>query len=86
MAVQMGRQHQRAASIPKFGAWDETDPQSGEGFTVIFDRVKEEKQIAPSTFPSVPTRPVNHQTSQRNHGKSSSPSKFCCCFFPRGDE
>ena len=71
----MGRQHQRAASIPKFGAWDETDPQSGEGFTVIFDRVKEEKQIAASTFPSVPTRPVNHQTSQRNHGKSSSPSK-----------
>ncbi|KAF9672136.1 hypothetical protein SADUNF_Sadunf11G0009300 [Salix dunnii] len=67
--------HQRAASIPKFGAWDETDPKSGEGFTVIFDRVKEEKQIAPTTFTSVPTRPLNHQTSQRNHGNSSSLSK-----------
>ncbi|KAI9395606.1 hypothetical protein POPTR_004G002500v4 [Populus trichocarpa] len=63
--------HHRAASIPKFGAWDETDPRSGEGFTVIFNRVKEEKQIASTTFPSVPTQPV----SLRNKGNSSSRSK-----------
>ncbi|XP_034915269.1 RPM1-interacting protein 4 isoform X1 [Populus alba] len=78
--------HQRAASIPKFGAWDDTDPKSGEGFTVVFNRVKEEKQIASKTFPSVPIQPVNRQiTSQRNQGSSSSLSKFCCCFFPRGN-
>ncbi|KAJ6999340.1 hypothetical protein NC653_010130 [Populus alba x Populus x berolinensis] len=63
--------HHRAASIPKFGAWDETDPRSGEGFTVIFNRVKEEKQIASTTFPSVPTQPG----SPRNKGNSSSRSK-----------
>lgn len=73
--------HHRAASIPKFGAWDETDPRSGEGFTVIFDRVKEEKQIASTTFPSVPTQPG----SLRNKGNSSSRSKFCCCCFPKGE-
>ncbi|KAB1221742.1 RPM1-interacting protein 4 [Morella rubra] len=30
-------QHHRAPEIPKFGAWDETDPRSGEGYTVIFN-------------------------------------------------
>ncbi|KAJ6885518.1 RPM1-interacting protein [Populus alba x Populus x berolinensis] len=65
------------ASIPKFGAWDDTDPKSGEGFTVVFNRVKEEKQIASTTFPSVPIQPVNRQiTSQRNQGSSSSLSKM----------
>ncbi|KAJ6363871.1 hypothetical protein OIU76_028910 [Salix suchowensis] len=59
------------ASIPKFGARDETGPRSGEGFIVIFNRVKEENQIASTTFPSVPTQPV----SQRNEGNSSSRSK-----------
>lgn len=73
--------HHRAASIPKFGAWDETDPSSGEGFTVIFNIVKEEKQIASTTFPSVPTQPG----SLRNKGNSSSRSKFCCCCFPKGE-
>ncbi|XP_059636582.1 RPM1-interacting protein 4-like [Cornus florida] len=36
----------RSAAVPKFGAWDESDPKSGEGFTFIFNKVKEEKQIA----------------------------------------
>ncbi|KAJ6367394.1 hypothetical protein OIU78_000034 [Salix suchowensis] len=66
--VEMGME----ASIPKFGARDETGPRSGEGFIVIFNRVKEENQIASTTFPSVPTQPV----SQRNEGNSSSRSKL----------
>ncbi|KAL5839006.1 hypothetical protein ACOSQ4_011614 [Xanthoceras sorbifolium] len=44
--------HQRAESVPKFGAWDDTDLTSGEGFTVIFNKVKEEKEIASAKFPT----------------------------------
>ncbi|KAH7569415.1 hypothetical protein JRO89_XS06G0157600 [Xanthoceras sorbifolium] len=45
-----GWQQHRRASVPKFGDWDEMDPASGEGFTVIFDKLKEEKQIATANF------------------------------------
>ncbi|KAF9683322.1 hypothetical protein SADUNF_Sadunf04G0001400 [Salix dunnii] len=51
-----GWKHHREASIPEFGARDKTDPKPGEGFIVIFNRVKE-NQIASTTFPSVLTQP-----------------------------
>ncbi|CAB4306088.1 unnamed protein product [Prunus armeniaca] len=67
--------HTRVASIPKFGDWDEKDPHSGEGFTYIFEQVKEEKKTA-SQFPSMPQQqPVNHLNSANKRGKSSSNSK-----------
>ncbi|KAF8369803.1 hypothetical protein HHK36_032164 [Tetracentron sinense] len=72
---------QRAASVPKFGAWDETDPKSGEGFTIIFNKVKEEKQIGAANFPTVPPQTNIYPNS---HGSSSSEPKICCCLFPRG--
>ncbi|TQD78626.1 hypothetical protein C1H46_035864 [Malus baccata] len=66
--------HTRVASIPKFGDWDENDPQSGEGFTYIFERVKEEKKTA-SKFPNVPQQPRNNLNSANKRGKSPSKSK-----------
>ncbi|XWS18150.1 hypothetical protein CRYUN_Cryun32bG0017400 [Craigia yunnanensis] len=69
-----GNKHHRTASIPKFGAWDETDPTSGEGFTAIFNKVKEEKQAPSSNFPNVPQQPSNY--SNYHQSKRRSPS-FC---------
>ncbi|ESR63069.1 hypothetical protein CICLE_v10017621mg, partial [Citrus x clementina] len=54
-------------SVPKFGAWDETDPTSGEGFTVIFNKVKEEKQIASTQFPVVPEQTSDYSDGQRSN-------------------
>lgn len=76
--------HHRAASVPKFGAWDETDPTSGEGFTVIFNKVKEEKQIASTQFPVMPEQTSNHSDGQRSNEGSWFGSKICCCLFSRG--
>ncbi|KAL0363199.1 UNVERIFIED_CONTAM: RPM1-interacting protein 4 [Sesamum calycinum] len=68
----------RAVSVPRFGQWDENDPRSAEGFTVIFNRVKEEKQIAAAKFPPVPLQNFNnHQASQEKETKS----KKCCGLF-----
>ncbi|KAK1578393.1 hypothetical protein Q3G72_029924 [Acer saccharum] len=67
--------HHRVASVPKFGAWDETDPASGEGFTVIFNKVKEEKQIASTKFPTVPAQANIQSDTKRTEGGSSSRSK-----------
>lgn len=30
--------------MPKFGEWDVNDPASAEGFTVIFDKARNEKK------------------------------------------
>lgn len=69
---------QRSASVPIFGAWDERDPKSGDGFTVIFEKVKEEKQIAAAKFPPVPQQPTNFSNS---YNKKETRAKKCCCFF-----
>ncbi|CBI35706.3 unnamed protein product, partial [Vitis vinifera] len=70
----------RVASVPKFGAWDETDPTSGEGFTVIFNKVKQERQVAATMLPRVPPPQSAYSNSQKKHQNSSSGSKICCCF------
>ncbi|XP_060186165.1 RPM1-interacting protein 4-like [Lycium barbarum] len=67
-----------AASVPKFGAWDEKDPKSGEGFTVIFNKVKEEKHIAASKFPMV--QPHSSMPSSHNQKRNAKSKVFCCLF------
>ncbi|KAJ7967758.1 putative RPM1 interacting protein 4 [Quillaja saponaria] len=46
--------HRTLSVLPKFGDWDEKDSRSGEGFTVIFDRVKQEKANAAASLPIPP--------------------------------
>ncbi|KAG6419013.1 hypothetical protein SASPL_121221 [Salvia splendens] len=55
----------RSVSVPKFGQWDEKDPRSEEGFTVIFNKVKEEKHIAAAKFPPVPLHTTNNYQPSR---------------------
>lgn len=74
---------QRTASVPKFGAWDETDPNSGDGFTIIFNKVKEEKQIASATFPNVPPQPSHFVDGKKKKAKSPPQTEICCCLFSR---
>ncbi|KAJ9563005.1 hypothetical protein OSB04_008165 [Centaurea solstitialis] len=65
----------RSASVPMFGAWDEKDPKSAEGFTVIFQKVKEEKQIAATKFPPIPQQPTynNPNIPKNDKGKVKEP-------------
>lgn len=36
-------QPDRGAAVPKFGQWDESNPASADGFTHIFNKVREER-------------------------------------------
>ncbi|XP_029128138.1 RPM1-interacting protein 4-like isoform X2 [Cajanus cajan] len=77
--------HHHAAAIPKFGTWDVTNPQSGEGYTAIFTKIKEEKQTTSRQYPSIShTPPLNNCSNIKNQNAvpSSSLSKYCCCLFP----
>ncbi|KAK7292443.1 hypothetical protein RIF29_08224 [Crotalaria pallida] len=57
-----------ATQVPQFGAWDVKDPKSGEGYTALFKKIKEEKQIA-STHINIKTKSLN-----QNQGGTSSPT------------
>ncbi|KAI3745408.1 hypothetical protein L1987_58520 [Smallanthus sonchifolius] len=58
-----------SASVPMFGAWDDKDPKSAEGFTVIFQKVKEEKHIAATNFPPIPQQSTYNHNAPRKDTK-----------------
>uniref|UniRef100_A0A0E0LYU0 RIN4 pathogenic type III effector avirulence factor Avr cleavage site domain-containing protein n=1 Tax=Oryza punctata TaxID=4537 RepID=A0A0E0LYU0_ORYPU len=35
---------EKGSPLPKFGEWDVNDPASAEGFTVIFNKARDEKK------------------------------------------
>ncbi|KAI3880797.1 hypothetical protein MKX03_034698 [Papaver bracteatum] len=74
------QRHHKAASVPKFGAWDETDPKSGDGFTIIFNKVKEEEQILANNFPPIRPPPTNYS----KESSSKAPRKRSICVFLYG--
>lgn len=50
--------------MPKFGEWDVNDPASGEGYTVIFDKARDEKKTG-----GKPDSPTKLETNTNtNHG------------------
>ncbi|KAL2567551.1 hypothetical protein AAZX31_18G011100 [Glycine max] len=79
---------QQGKPLPKFGEWDVNDPASAEGFTVIFNKARDDKKIASASgrFPS------QRRYDSRKHGKdkkkckssssSSSSKKKWSCFGP----
>lgn len=42
-------QPEKGAAVPRFGVWDESDPQSAENFTHIFNKVREERNVGVGT-------------------------------------
>ncbi|XP_057752981.1 protein NOI4-like [Arachis stenosperma] len=40
----MASDEQEGRPLPKFGEWDVNDPASAEGFTVIFNKARDEKK------------------------------------------
>lgn len=43
IAVNDSEQFDRGAALPKFGDWDAKDPLTANGYTQIFNKVREEK-------------------------------------------
>ncbi|KAI3442187.1 Protein kinase domain-containing protein [Psidium guajava] len=37
---------EKGQPLPKFGEWDVNDPASAEGFTVIFNKARDEKKTS----------------------------------------
>ena len=63
-------QQDRGPPLPKFGEWDVNNPASAEGFTMIFNKARDEKKTAVNM--------VNKRKSERvnkNESNSEYPGK-----------
>ncbi|CAL5393652.1 unnamed protein product [Camellia sinensis] len=70
MAMEKGR------PLPKFGEWDVNDPASAEGFTVIFNKARNEKKAGGK--PDSPTKEESAFKHGAALGKPQSKKWFCC--------
>ncbi|XP_057766303.1 RPM1-interacting protein 4-like isoform X2 [Salvia miltiorrhiza] len=66
----------RSPAVPKFGDWDETDPAAAEGYTQVFNRVREEKNSETGKVPVMPTETSNSSTQKQ----ANENTKGCFCF------
>ncbi|XP_047341037.1 protein NOI4-like [Impatiens glandulifera] len=73
---------EKGRPLPKFGEWDVNDPSSAEGFTVIFNKARDEKKTGGKT--DSPTKDETAFGHGHGHGHESQlgkpPNKkwFCC--------
>ncbi|XP_057796775.1 protein NOI4 [Salvia miltiorrhiza] len=67
---------ERDLPLPKFGEWDVNDPASAEGFTVIFNKARNEKRTGgKSDSPPKVNAAYKHGPTL---GKPHSKKWFCC--------
>ncbi|MED6119336.1 hypothetical protein PIB30_010845 [Stylosanthes scabra] len=80
----MASSEQEGRPLPKFGEWDVNDPASADGFTVIFNKARDEKKSKPK---SVASGGSGRRGSQRSRSDSRSkdgdkPKRKWFCFKP----
>ncbi|KAL1366040.1 RPM1-interacting protein 4 [Arachis ipaensis] len=80
----MASDEQEGRPLPKFGEWDVNDPASAEGFTVIFNKARDEKK---SNKKQVTSGGSGHGGSNRSRSDSRNkdrdkPKRRWFCFKP----
>lgn len=67
--------------MPKFGEWDVNDPASAEGFTVIFNKARNEKKTGGGGKPESPPKGDPAFKHEAVLGKPQSVSCFFLCLI-----
>ncbi|KAK9089912.1 hypothetical protein Scep_028994 [Stephania cephalantha] len=75
---------EKGRPLPKFGEWDVNDPASAEGFTVIFNKARNEKKGGGK--PGSPEQAKDNNMKQvADPNKLQSKRWFCCVHPPQAD-
>ncbi|KAI4366201.1 hypothetical protein MLD38_022109 [Melastoma candidum] len=74
---------EKGQPLPKFGEWDVNDPASAEGFTVIFNKARDEKKTGGQ--PESPAKADPPIRPSVNHHKPPSKRGFCCFQSPSAE-
>ncbi|GAB4847921.1 hypothetical protein Ancab_026981 [Ancistrocladus abbreviatus] len=72
--------------LPKFGEWDVNNPASAEGFTVVFNKAREQKKTNGTAVgggvPAQKTDITNKSVPQKDESRQSSmPRRWLCCYY-----
>ncbi|PPR96928.1 hypothetical protein GOBAR_AA23744 [Gossypium barbadense] len=69
--------------LPKFGEWDVNDPASADGFTVIFNKARDEKKTGgkPESLEKADT----HGKPGADPNKPQSKKWLCCVQAPQAE-
>ncbi|KAK8630202.1 hypothetical protein V6N13_079006 [Hibiscus sabdariffa] len=74
---------EKGRPLPKFGEWDVNDPASAEGFTVIFNKARDEKKTG-----GKPESPAKADPAVKPGADLSKPRPkkwFCCIQAPSAE-
>ncbi|VVA18762.1 PREDICTED: RPM1-interacting 4 [Prunus dulcis] len=71
---------EKGRPLPKFGEWDVNDPASAEGFTVIFNKARDEKKTGGK--PESPGKADPNIRHGVEPGRPPSKKWFCCIHQP----
>ncbi|XP_058195908.1 protein NOI4 isoform X1 [Rhododendron vialii] len=65
--------------LPKFGEWDVNDPASAEGFTVIFNKARDDKRTS-DTAGTIASPQRNDNACKQTETYQRPPKRrwFCC--------
>nr|CAB3483596.1 unnamed protein product [Digitaria exilis] len=67
----------RGSAVPKFGDWD-SNPASADGYTIIFNKVREEKQTQPGKPAAAFGKDAARGNGAKQHDDGYVSSKFSC--------
>ncbi|KAI0507402.1 protein NOI4 [Dendrobium catenatum] len=67
--------------LPKFGEWDVNNPASAEGFTVIFNKARDERKgnANPGAVPAPPRNNIGGYKLEDDNDLPRKNSKWFCC-------
>ncbi|PON43425.1 RIN4, pathogenic type III effector avirulence factor Avr cleavage site [Trema orientale] len=68
---------EKGRPLPKFGEWDVNDPASAEGFTVIFNKARDEKKTGGK--PESPGKTDSNIKPPADPAKPPQSKKWFCC-------
>ncbi|WOL13632.1 RPM1-interacting protein 4-like [Canna indica] len=68
---------ERGWPLPKFGDWDVNDPASAEGFTVIFNKARDERKIGGNAR-ETDSHGKEETTFKHDYASKSHHKWFCC--------
>ncbi|XP_042473904.1 protein NOI4-like [Zingiber officinale] len=70
---------ERGRPLPKFGEWDVNDPASAEGFTVIFNKARDEKKTGANTRETDSPAKEDPNFKPGTYSSRSPSRKWFCC-------
>ncbi|PIA58407.1 hypothetical protein AQUCO_00500377v1 [Aquilegia coerulea] len=70
---------EKGRPLPKFGEWDVNDPASADGFTVIFNKARDEKKTGRKLISPGREELISKDVTDNNKPQSK---KWFCCVRP----